>query len=250
MDSSIARITSSCSGAESAETIFMVLPHFSQRSGSSSQTLRMRWAQPRLRARMNSGSASSRTVVVCGCDSPATVGVGARPIQPKLAESGGERSVGSDLALVAMLDVRDEQGEELDACEELMVASEAGMVAALVVNHAGIAQGQALERDGCALHVLEDRLELAPVARRDDPFSVNAETRMGPGSHECRSLFIDRSTLLEGVEERVTERKLQLGEVDVDADAIAAKSIDGVERSLSIEDAARDQRVSMGMEIQ
>ena len=71
---------------------------------------------------------------------------------------------------------------------------------------------------------------------------------MGPGSHECRSLFIDRSTLLEGVEKRVTERELQLGKVD--ADAIAAKSIDGLERSLSIEDTARNQRMNMGMKIQ
>ena len=45
---------------------------------------------------------------------------------------------------------------------------------------------------------------------------------------------------------RVTERKLQLGEVDtIDADTIG-----GMKRSLAIEDTARDQCINVGMEVE
>ena len=124
------------------------------------------------------------------------------------------------------------------------------MVAALMMNHAVSAKRQAFERDGRAFHVLEDRLELVSAARLDDTVSVNPEPRMRPRSHERRSFFIDRSTLLEGVEKRVTERELQLGEIEVGVDAIDTDTIGRVKRSLTIEDTARDQCMNMGMRIQ
>ena len=50
----------------------------------------------------------------------------------------------------------------------------------LVVDHAGVEIGQPCERNGSALHVLEDRLEFALVAGLDDALGVHPEAGVFP----------------------------------------------------------------------
>ena len=83
----------------------------------------------------------------------------------------------------------DQHGQKFDAGDELMVASETGVVATLVVDHAGVEIGQPCERNGSALHVLKDRLELVAVARFDDAFDVNPEAGVLPRSHQVGTLL-------------------------------------------------------------
>ena len=76
--------------------------------------------------------------------------------------------------------VEADDGQKFDAGDELVVASETGVVTTLVVDHAGVEIGQSCERNGSALHVLKDRLELALVAGLDDALAVNPEAGVLP----------------------------------------------------------------------
>ena len=136
---------------------------------------------------------------------------GGRPRDPPpaLAERGGDGAVEPGLRLVAQLDMGDDEGEEFEAGDELVVPSESRMVAALVVNHTGVEEGDALQGDGGALEVLEERLELLVVAGGDASLGVDVESRVGPGADERNTLFIDDVFLLEEVENGIAERELE-----------------------------------------
>ncbi len=77
-----------------------------------------------------------------------------------------EGAIRSNLHLVAKSYVRDEHGEKLDRCDELMIASQARVKPTLVVDHAVVAIRQSPERNGGPFDVLEKRLERLPVACR------------------------------------------------------------------------------------
>jgi len=78
-----------------------------------------------------------------------------------------------DPTLVAVLDVGDEMGEELDAGPQLVVAAEAGVDGALVEDEAGVELGEPPLGDRWTREVLEDRGEGGVIAGGDGSLGVD-----------------------------------------------------------------------------
>jgi len=160
-----------------------------------------------------------------------------------LSDRGRQRALGANPHLVAQSYVRDEHGEKLDRCDELVIAAQARVKpVALVVDHAVVSVRQSPQRNGRSLDVLEESLERLPVACCYPARRVEIETRVLPAPEKLHTLGGDRVAFEPHLERSLPEELPEGPEVEIPGS--------GVERALGVEDAKRGDGVEVGVWIE